>query len=180
MMRKLRAHELQRLDASHYRAIEKLPLVIVLDHVRSLNNIGSIFRTSDAYLVEKIILCGICGTPPHHDIHKTALGAEDVVEWEYVEDTLQAVEALKKEHYTTFAVEQAEGSLSLCEWTAKPGEKYAFVLGNEVRGVQQAVIDACDHCIELPQFGTKHSLNVSITGGIIIWEAFRKMKKHKA
>lgn len=176
-MKKLRTHELQRIDLQTYQSSKKLPLVIVLDNVRSMNNIGSIFRTSDAYLVAEIMLCGISACPPHHDIHKTALGAEDAVKWSYYEDTCEAIKVLKSRNYQVYAVEQATDSIMLDTWEMDVSRKYAFVLGNEVRGVQQAVIDLCDYCLELPQHGTKHSLNVSIAGGIIIWEAYTKYQK---
>jgi len=145
----------------------------VLDNVRSLHNVGSVFRTSDAYLAEAVYLCGITSTPPHAEIHKSALGAEFSVEWKYFEQTLDAVTQLKAEGYTVFAIEQAEGSTMLTDLELDAEKKYAVILGNEVKGVQQEVVDASDGCIELPQFGTKHSLNVSVTAGIVIWEFFR-------
>ena len=175
-MRKLKNSELNRIDVNTFKETDKTPLVIVLDNIRSLNNIGSIFRTSDAFLVEEILLCGITATPPHREIHKTALGAQDSVKWQYFEDTLDALDYLKKQDFRTFAIEQADEATMLDELTLSKGQKYAVVLGNEVKGVRQDVVSACDGCVEIPQFGTKHSLNVSITGGIVIWDFFNKMK----
>jgi tRNA G18 (ribose-2'-O)-methylase SpoU len=174
-MRKLKITEMNRLTPEQFKEQSKTPLVVVLDNVRSLHNVGSVFRTSDAFLVEKVLLCGITSTPPHAEIHKTALGAEDSVEWEYYENTLDIVAELKNEGYTVFAIEQAEGSTMLPKLNLEKDKKYAVVLGNEVKGVQQVVVDACDACIEIPQLGTKHSLNVSVTAGIIIWEFFDKL-----
>jgi len=175
-MRKLKNSELQRLDVESFKSSEKSPLTIVLDNVRSLNNIGSIFRTSDAFLIEEILLCGITATPPHREIHKTALGAEESVNWQYFEDTLDALAYLKTKGYTTLALEQADEAQMLDVFQPKRGAKYAIILGNEVKGVRQDVVDACDTCIEIPQFGTKHSLNVSISGGIVIWDFFTKIQ----
>lgn len=175
-MRKLNITELNRISAEEFKKAEKTPLVVVLDNVRSLNNIGSVFRTSDAFLVEKICLCGITATPPSQEIHKTALGAEDSVEWEYEKSALECVDRLKAEGYFVYSVEQVSGSTMLQDLKIEAGRKYAVVLGNEVKGVQQEVVDASDGCLELPQFGTKHSLNVSVTAGIVIWDFFRKMK----
>ena len=169
-MRKLRITEMNRLTVEQYREAEKLPLVVVLDDVRSMYNVGSVFRTCDAFRVERICLCGITSTPPHPEIHKTALGAEDSVEWQYYESAEEAVEALQNEGYTVLAVEQCEGSTLLPSFAAERGRKYAVVLGNEVKGVHQEVIDASDGCLEIPQLGTKHSMNVSVTAGIIIYE----------
>jgi 23S rRNA (guanosine2251-2'-O)-methyltransferase len=174
-MRKLKITELERLTLSEFQQKKKTPLVVVLDNVRSLHNVGSIFRTADAFLVEEVYLCGITSMPPHPEIHKTALGAEDTVDWKYFEDTHQAIENLKSEGYTVYAIEQAEGSIMLPEFQIDKGTKFAVVFGNEVKGVQQGVIDICDGCIEIPQYGTKHSLNVSVTGGIIIWEVFKRL-----
>ena len=174
-MRKLKITELNRLTRDEFQQTRKTPLVVVLDNVRSLHNVGSVFRTGDAFLIEAIYLCGITSTPPHPEIHKTALGAEDTVRWTYFEDTCQAVEQLKADGYTVFAVEQVEGSILLPNLSLKANQQIAVVFGNEVKGVQQKVIDLCDGCIEIPQFGTKHSLNVSVTAGIIIWELFKKM-----
>lgn len=175
-MRKLANEELNRLSTEAFKEAEKMPLVIILDNVRSLNNIGSVFRTSDAFRIKKIYLCGITATPPHKDIHKTALGATETVEWEYLPDTLQAVELLKKQSYRVVAIEQANQSTSLEAFEVDKNVNLALIFGHEVRGVDQAVIDACDDCIEIPQYGTKHSLNISVCAGIVIWEIFRKMK----
>ncbi len=175
-MKKLSIEELNRVDNETYQNIEKLPYVIVLDHIRSLNNVGSVFRTSDAFLVERIVLCGITATPPHPEIHKTALGAEDSVKWEYYESTQEAISQLKKEGYKLFAIEQVENSTMLQDLSLDKSGKYAVILGNEVKGVQQEVVDMCDECIELPQFGTKHSLNVSVTASIVIWDFFNKLR----
>lgn len=166
-MRKLKITEMGRMSVDQFRQAEKLPLVVVLDGVRSLYNVGSVFRTGDAFRIAGVVLCGITATPPHAEIHKTALGAEDSVAWRHFPDTMQAVEWLRSEGYTLLAIEQCEGSTMLQDF--RPQGKYAVILGNEVKGVQQAVVDACDGCIEIPQFGTKHSLNVSVTAGIVIW-----------
>ena len=178
-MRKLKITELNRLTVDEFKQANKLPLAVILDEVRSLHNIGSVFRTSDAFLVERIYLCGITATPPHHEMHKTALGAEDTVDWKYVKHTLEAVEELHNEGYTVLAIEQVEGSTMLDELELEPDKKYAIVMGNEVKGVQQEVIDACDGCIEIPQYGTKHSLNVSVTTGIVLWEFANKLIKFR-
>ena len=175
-MRKLKITEMHRISTEEFKAAEKLPLVVVLDHVRSLYNVGSVFRSSDAFRVESICLCGITATPPQVEIHKTALGAEDAVDWKYYTRTQDALDDLKSAGWEVWAVEQAEGSVMLQDFVPEEGKKYAIVLGNEVKGVQQEVIDRCDGCIEIPQFGTKHSLNVSVTAGILIWEFARKMK----
>ena len=176
-MRKLKITELNKLTNEEYKETDKIPLTIVLDNVRSLHNVGSVFRTSDAFLIEQIYICGITSTPPHAEIHKTALGAEDSVSWKYYEETAQALYDLKKEGYTLLAIEQAEGSTMLGEMKLAKGKKYAVVFGNEVKGVQQSVVDSCDTCIEIPQYGTKHSLNVSVTAGIIIWEFAKQLTK---
>ncbi len=175
MNRKKLVTEMGRINCEEFRASQKLPLAIVLDNVRSLHNVGSVFRTSDAFRVESIMLCGITATPPSTEIHKTALGAEDVVEWHYFESSLDAVEALRREGYRVFSIEQCQGSIALQDFATVPGERYAVVLGNEVKGVQQAVVDASDGAIEIPQFGTKHSLNVSVTAGMVIWEFAKKL-----
>ena len=154
---------------------DKLPLIVVVDNVRSLHNVGSVFRTSDAFRVERVMLCGITATPPHAEIHKTALGAEDVVQWEYFSDTMQAVAKLAAEGCEVYAIEQVEGSIALQDFKADASKKYAVVLGNEVKGVQQQVVDVCNGSIEIPQFGTKHSLNVSVTAGMVIWEFAKKL-----
>lgn len=177
MMRKLKVTELNRLTPEAFKESKKIPLIVVLDHVRSLNNVGSVFRTSDAFRVEAIYLCGITACPPHAEIHKTALGAEDTVDWVYFNDTPEAVENLKAKGYTVCAVEQAEGSVMLDKLLLDKSEKYAIIMGNEVKGVQQKVVDMCDKCIEIPQYGTKHSLNVSVTTGIVIWDFFKQLSE---
>jgi tRNA G18 (ribose-2'-O)-methylase SpoU len=174
-MRKLKVTELNRLSAEAYKESRKLPLVVVLDDVRSLHNVGSVFRTSDAFRVEAIYLCGITACPPHAEIRKTALGAEDAVCWKYFRHALDAAEQLRRESYVLCAAEQAEGSIMLNRLSLDRGRKYALVFGNEVKGVSQALLDACDMCIEIPQYGTKHSLNVSVSAGIVLWEMFRKL-----
>ena len=173
-MRKLLNEELDRLTVTEFREAGKMPLVLVLDNIRSMHNTGSVFRSADAFLAERILLCGITATPPHKDIHKTALGATDSVEWEYFEDSLQAVDKLKAEGYTLIAIEQTEGSVPLQDFQFRKNEKYAVVFGHEVRGVDQKVVDRCDYCIEIPQYGTKHSLNISVCAGIVIWDFHRK------
>jgi tRNA G18 (ribose-2'-O)-methylase SpoU len=169
-MRKIRTIEMKRLTIDEYREAEKLPLIVVLDDVRSMYNIGSVFRTSDAFRVEAVYLCGICQTPPSTEIHKTALGAEESVSWRYFNTALEAVEELKKTGYTVLSVEQVEHSTKLQTFVPQRGQKYAVVLGNEVKGVHQEVVDASDGCLEIPQLGTKHSMNVSVTAGIIIYK----------
>lgn len=169
-MRKLKITELNRLTVDEFKQAEKLPLVVVLDEVRSLHNIGSVFRTSDAFRVARIYLCGITAIPPHPEMHKTALGAEDTVDWIYKKDTLEAVEELHAEGFTVLSIEQVEGSTMLDRLQLDPQGRYALVLGNEVKGVRQDVVNACDGCVEIPQYGTKHSLNVSVTAGIVLWE----------
>lgn len=174
--RKLKITELNRISAEEFKKANKLPLVVILDNVRSLHNIGSVFRTSDAFRVECIYLCGITATPPHPEMHKTALGAEFTVDWKYVNNAVEAVDNLRQEGYVVFSVEQAENSIMLEDMRLKQGKRYAVVLGNEVKGVQQEVIDHSDGCIEIPQYGTKHSLNVSVTAGIVIWDLFKQLK----
>ena len=169
-LRKLKVIEMNRLTVEEFKEAKKIPLVVVLDDVRSLHNIGAVFRTSDAFLVDCIYLCGITATPPHPEMHKTALGAEYTVDWKYFQHTEDAVNELRTMGYTLFAIEQCEGSILLDKLVLEPDKKYAVVLGNEVKGVKQEVVNLCDGCIEIPQFGTKHSLNVSVTAGIIIWE----------
>lgn len=168
-MKKLRTIEMQRLTVDEFRRAEKLPLVVVLDDVRSMHNVGSVFRSGDAFRVEEICLCGITSTPPMAEIHKTALGAEDSVAWRYFKTASEAVETLKEEGCEIWSVEQAHGSTQLDAFTPSPEKRYAVVLGNEVKGVSQQVVDASQGCLEIPQFGTKHSLNVSVAAGIIIW-----------
>ena len=169
MFRKLFNNELGRMDADEFKAAEKVPAAIVLDNIRSQHNIGSAFRTADAFRLEKIWLCGICAVPPTPEMHKSALGAEFTMDWEYCEETLEAVRRLKAEGWTIVSVEQAEGSTMLQDFRREVGKKYAFVFGNEVKGVSQEVVDASDACLEIPQFGTKHSLNVSVAVGIVLW-----------
>ena len=176
-MRKLKITELDRISVDQYKEVTKTPLIVVLDNIRSLNNIGSVFRTSDAFLVEAIYLCGITATPPNQEIHKTALGAEHSVTWKYFAETTEAITELQTNDYVVFGIEQAEGSTMLDNLTLDPSKKYAVVMGNEVKGVQQEVINMCDGCIEIPQFGTKHSLNVSVTTGIVIWDFFKQLNK---
>lgn len=175
-MKKKNIEDLHRISVETFKSTKKKPLVVILDNVRSLHNVGSVFRTSDAYLVEKIFLCGITAVPPSAEIHKTALGAEDTVQWEYAENTVAVVASLKANGYTVLAIEQVEGSVSLNDFAIDNNRKYAVILGNEVKGVQQSVVDQCDACIELPQFGTKHSLNVSVTAGIVIWEFSKQIQ----
>ena len=175
-MRKLSITELHRISAEEFKQAEKLPLVVVLDNVRSLHNIGSVFRTADAFRIECICLCGITACPPHAEMHKTALGAEFTVDWRYVENTVEAVDDLRAAGYTVYAVEQVEGSTMLDNLRLDPSKRYAVVLGNEVKGVQQEVVDHCDGCIEIPQYGTKHSLNVSVTAGIVMWDLFKQLR----
>jgi len=171
-MRKLKITELKRLAPEDFKKTEKLPLVVVLDNVRSLHNVGSVFRTADAFLIEAIYLCGITATPPNVEIHKTALGAENTVEWRYFENTVDAIQNLKEKYYSVFAVEQAEESISIDKFKISDNP-CAVVFGNEVKGIDQKVMDQCDACIEIPQFGTKHSLNVSVAAGIVLWEIFK-------
>lgn len=169
MPQKLKTIEMERLSLEEFRSAEKLPLTVVLDDVRSMYNIGSVFRTADAFRVERIVLCGITATPPHNEIHKTALGAEESVEWTYERDALAAVRHLQAEGITVLAIEQAHQSILLPDFHPSADGRYAIVMGNEVKGVRQDVVDAADGCIEIPQFGTKHSLNVSVTAGIVMW-----------
>ena len=176
-MRKLKNSELDRLSIDAFKEAKKTPIIIILDNIRSLNNIGSVFRTSDAFLVEKIYLCGITATPPHKDIHKTALGSTDTVAWEYVENTLDLVEKLKAEDVKIIAIEQAENATMLNDFKVEPNTKYALVFGNEVKGVAQKVVDASDVVIEIPQFGTKHSLNISVSCGVVVWDMYCKLSE---
>ncbi|MGB5437514.1 MAG: RNA methyltransferase [Maribacter sp.] len=178
-MRKLRNEELERLDVAAFKTAEKTPLILILDNIRSLNNIGSVFRTADAFLIEKIYLCGITATPPHKDIRKTALGATDSVCWEYRKDTLQLVDELKNEGYRVVAVEQAENAKMLHQFTVADKVKYALVFGNEVKGVSQEVVSASDQVLEIPQYGTKHSLNIAVSVGIVIWDLLSKVKNKR-
>lgn len=173
-MRKLKNEELGRLSVSHFKASSKIPVSIVLDNIRSLNNVGSVFRTSDAFRVEEILLCGITGTPPHREIHKTALGATESVSWQYFDTTLEALEYLSEKNIALVAIEQVESSLSLEQFTPKSSSSYAFIFGNEVKGVGEEVLPHVDACIEIPQFGTKHSFNISISVGIVLWHFYMK------
>ena len=174
-MRKLRTIEMNRLSVEEFKESDKLPLVVVLDDVRSMYNVGSVFRTGDAFRIEAVYMCGISATPPSTEIHKTVLGAEDSLEWRYFPSAVEAVEHLHSEGYEVYAVEQAEGSTKLHEFSPAYNKRYAVVMGNEVKGVHQEVIDLCDGCLEIPQFGTKHSMNVSVTTGIIIYSFAHKL-----
>ncbi len=174
-MRKLKNSELDRLSVSDFKNAKKTPLIIILDNIRSLNNIGSIFRTSDAFLIEKIYLCGITATPPNKDIHKTALGSTDTVHWEYAKNTMDVIKRLKQNDVKICSVEQAEHATMLNDFKPEPHAAYALVFGNEVKGVDQDVVTASDLVIEIPQFGTKHSLNISVSAGVVIWDVFSKL-----
>lgn len=174
-MRKLANSELQRLEIEEFKKASKTPLIVILDNVRSLNNIGSVFRTSDAFLIEKIFLCGITATPPNKEIHKTALGATESVDWEYAEETLSVVQRLQAENVCVISIEQTENAVMLNDFKPELGKKYAIIFGNEVKGVEQKVVSACDSVIEIPQYGTKHSLNISVSAGIVIWDLWRKI-----
>ncbi len=168
-MKKLSMEELGRMNVEAFKQSEKLPIVVVLDNIRSMNNIGSVFRTCDAFRIEEIILCGITACPPHKDIEKTALGATESVKWSYSKNTLEAIETLKVKNYIIYSVEQVEHSLSLEAASWDGHQAIALIFGNEVMGVDQEVVDKSDHCIEIPQFGTKHSLNISVSAGIVLW-----------
>lgn len=174
MNEKLNVEEMGRLDVAAFKTAEKMPLIVVLDNVRSLHNVGSVFRTADAFRLEGVWLCGITATPPSAEIHKTALGAEDAVDWRYFADTLDAVAALRRLGYRVAAVEQCRASAMLHEWKPDPSQPHALILGNEVKGVQQCVVDAADVVVEIPQFGTKHSMNVSVAAGVVLWEMVRR------
>lgn len=174
-MKKLETEEIIRISTEEFKKASKTPLVVVLDHIRSLNNVGSIFRTCDAYRAERMVLCGITATPPNAEIHKSALGAEFSVDWVHYEDTLEAINDLKREGYTIIAIEQATDSTMLDDFVPAKNAKYAIIMGNEVNGVLQEAIDMADLCIELPQYGTKHSLNVAVTAGIVIYNLTMKM-----
>jgi 23S rRNA (guanosine2251-2'-O)-methyltransferase len=179
-MKKLSMDELQRLSPDEFKHVKKIPLTLVLDNVRSMNNVGSVFRSADAFSVEQIYLCGISPQPPHREIHKTALGATETVEWRYVDDIHNLISALKTKGYTLVAIEQVENARMLPGYFPARSEKLALILGNEVEGVQQSVIDECDFCIEIPQFGTKHSLNISVAAGIVIYDLSTKMRSSGA
>lgn len=176
-MKKLSMEELDRLSIPEFKQTEKSPIVLVLDNIRSLNNVGSAFRTADAFRIEKIFLCGITGTPPHRDIQKTALGATESVEWEYCESTLEAVDKLRANDYQICALEQVKNSVKLNDFTVEAGKKYVLIFGNEVFGVEEEVLNACDHVLEIPQLGTKHSLNISVTLGIAVWDLMVKLEQ---
>jgi 23S rRNA (guanosine2251-2'-O)-methyltransferase len=174
-MRKLSMDELNRLDTDGFKNSEKIPVVAVLDNLRSLHNVGSFFRTADAFRLQKMLLCGFTGTPPHREIHRAALGAEQTVAWQHVDNTREALENLKADGYITVAIEQTSISCPLQEFVFEPGKSYALVFGNEVDGVSDEALAACDAAIEIPQAGTKHSLNVSVCGGIMMWECFKQL-----
>ncbi|MBN2348865.1 MAG: RNA methyltransferase [Bacteroidales bacterium] len=176
-MRKLKNEELNRISIDEFREIKKNPVIIILDNVRSLNNIGSVFRTADAFLLESIYLCGITATPPHRDITKTALGATDSMNWKYFKTTMEAVKKLKNEGYKLMAVEQTESSILLDQFVPEKENKYALIFGNEVRGVDQHIVNECEGAIEIPQFGTKHSFNISVSAGIVLWDLYQKLWK---
>lgn len=176
-MKKLSMEELDRLSVGDFKKTEKSPITLVLDNVRSLNNVGSAFRTADAFRIEKIFLCGITGTPPHRDIQKTALGATESVDWEYCLNTSEAIEKLKASHYRLCALEQVENSVKLNNFSPEKGKKYALIFGNEVFGVEEEVLKACDQVLEIPQLGTKHSLNISVSLGIAVWDLMVKLEQ---
>ena len=178
-MRKLILDELNRKNVEEFKQAEKTPIIVVLDDIRSLHNIGSFFRTCDAFLIEKIYLCGITATPPNKEIHKTALGATETVAWEYAKEVMEVVDELKKEKVQIISLEQVEGSVMLQDFKVDANQKYALFFGNEVKGVNQQVINSSDVVVEIPQLGTKHSLNVSVSGGIVIWDIFQKMQTLK-
>lgn len=175
-MRKLKNEELGRLSIGDFKKAGKIPVVVVLDNVRSQNNIGSVFRTSDAFLVRRVLLCGITASPPHKDIHKTALGATESVDWSYFEHTSDAISELRKQGYTIVAVEQTEASTGLDNFRLARENHYAFVFGHEIRGVQQEIVNQSDLCLDIPQFGTKHSLNIAVCVGMVLWEAYRQLR----
>ncbi len=174
-MRKLKNEELGRKSIEEFKQAQKIPLIIVLDNIRSALNVGSVFRTADAFLIEKIYLCGITATPPNREINKTALGATQSVDWQYAESTLDLINSLKKDGYTVLAIEQVENAVMLQDLNIRPNGKYALVFGHEMYGVDQQVVDMSDFAVEIPQFGTKHSLNISVSAGIVIWEVVRKL-----
>ena len=176
LMRKLKNSELGRLNVEEFKSVDKLPLIVILDNIRSLNNIGSVFRTSDAFLVEKIYLCGITANPPNREIQKTALGATESVDWEYVENIATLIQKLKDSKIKIVSIEQTENSTMLQDFEISKGQKYAIIFGNEVKGIQQEVVSASDICVEIPQFGTKHSLNISVSCSIVLWDLIKKIK----
>lgn len=169
--------DLHRVDVEQYKVVEKIPVAVVLDDVRSEMNVGSVLRTADAFVINQVVMCGITGKPPSHEIHKTALGAEDSVDWCYQASAVDAVEQLREQGYTICAIEQVHGSVSLEEFAIEPGKKYALVFGNEVKGVSQVVVDCSDCCIEIPQHGTKHSLNIACSAAIVMWQFFNSLKR---
>ena len=176
MNRKLKNSELDRLSVEEFKNAPKTPLIIILDNIRSLNNIGSVFRTCDAFLISKVYLCGITAKPPHKDIHKTALGSTESVEWEYVKNTMELVQRLKEQGIKVISIEQAQNAIVLSDFSPQANANYAIVFGNEVKGVSQEVVSASDHVIEIPQYGTKHSLNISVSCGVVVWDLFTKLK----
>jgi 23S rRNA (guanosine2251-2'-O)-methyltransferase len=176
IMRKVSISEMNRISAEEFKKSEKIPVTVILDNIRSLHNVGSVFRTSDAFRIEKIYLCGLTSIPPHPEIHKTALGAEYSVEWEYSENIIETILSLKSDDYKIISIEQTHESIMLNDYKVDLKCKYALILGNEVKGVQQIVVDNCDECIEIPQSGTKHSLNVSVAAGIVLWHFFEKLQ----
>ena len=175
-MRKLKLEELNRLEVDQYKQVKKLPVVIVLDNIRSLFNVGAVFRTADAFRISAIHLCGITATPPHREIHKTALGATESVEWEYFEDVIISINSLREQGYKVYAIEQTDQSIEMGNWKLDAEEKVAVVFGNEVKGVSESILPLAHACIEIPQYGTKHSLNVSVSAGIVIWNIFNQMR----
>ncbi len=174
-MRKLKNSELNRISIEEFKEKRKLPITIVLDNIRSLHNVGSVFRTSDAFLIEKVYLCGITATPPHKEIQKTALGATESVDWEYKQNTVDVIQQLKENNYQIISIEQAENSIMLHDFSTKEDTSYALIFGNEVKGVQQEVVSLSDYVIEIPQFGTKHSLNVSVSAGVVVWDFVKQL-----
>ncbi len=174
-MRKLKNRELDRKSIEEFKSAKKTPLIVILDNIRSANNVGSVFRSSDAFLIDKVYLCGITATPPNKDIQRTALGATDSVAWEYKKDTISLLKELQKEGVMIASIEQAENAIMLNEFSPPENKKLAIVLGNEVKGVQQEVVSASDTCIEIPQLGTKHSLNISVTCGVVLWDLLVKL-----
>jgi tRNA G18 (ribose-2'-O)-methylase SpoU len=176
-MRKLLNSELNRISPDDYKQQDKTPIIVVLDNIRSLNNIGSVFRTADGFRIEAVYLCGITAQPPHREIHKTALGATESVPWKYFENTLEAIEELKRNKFSLFAIEQVENSEMLNNFVIDRGASYALIFGHEVRGVAQEVVDACNGTIEIPQLGTKHSFNISVSAGIVLWEFFKQFNQ---
>lgn len=176
-MRKLETAEINRLSVDEYKKTDKIPLLVVLNDIRSFHNVGAIFRTCDAFACEKVFLCGITGTPPHREIYKTALGATETVEWHYYENIMDILNIIKKDNYKLIALEIAENSVSIDDFHNSSNDKHALIVGNEVTGIDQSVLDICDYCIEIPQFGTKHSLNVSVSCGIALWKLSNDFRK---